>query len=63
MALSPPKSATWWIALILGALGVLMSVGEVSIRISRLPFPAKMDLWLVLAGLVLMLIATRFSKI
>ena len=52
MKLSPPKSITWRIALVLGMLGVLGCAGNVS-SLSQYAF------WPVVAGLVLMLVATR----
>lgn len=51
MKLTPPKVITWWIALVLGVLGLLGYTGNVA-GLSAYSF------WLVLAGLVLMLVAT-----
>lgn len=51
MKLTPPKVITWWIALVLGVLGLLGSTGSVA-GLSAYSF------WLVMAGLVLMLVAT-----
>jgi hypothetical protein len=48
---SAPKVITWWIALILGALGLLGYLGAIA-ALSPSAF------WLALAGLVLMLVAT-----
>jgi hypothetical protein len=48
---SAPKVITWWIALILGVLGLLGYLGNVA-ALSQYSF------WLVMAGLVLMLVAT-----
>ncbi len=56
MKLSPPKSITWWIALVLGALGLLGYSGNVA-GLSAYSF------WLVMAGLVLMLVATRVHNL
>jgi hypothetical protein len=52
MHLSPPQNITWWIAFVLGLLGVLGYLGNVA-GLSAYAF------WFVLAGLVLMLVATR----
>ncbi len=51
MKLSPPKVITWWIALILGVLGLLGYSGNMA-SLSAYSF------WLVMAGLALMLVAT-----
>jgi 4-hydroxybenzoate polyprenyltransferase len=47
-----PKATSWWIALILGVLGLLGYLGNVSTL-------REYAFWLVLAGLVLMLVATQ----
>jgi hypothetical protein len=52
MRLTPPKTITWWIALALGVLGLLGYLGSVA-GLGTYSF------WLVMAGLVLMLVATR----
>jgi uncharacterized membrane protein YtjA (UPF0391 family) len=52
MRLTPPKTITWWIALVLGVLGLLGYSGNVA-GLSAYAF------WLVMAGLVLLLVATR----
>lgn len=56
MKLSPPKSITWWIALVLGVLGLLGHLGSVA-GLSAYAF------WFVMAGLVLMLVATRVHNL
>jgi 4-hydroxybenzoate polyprenyltransferase len=48
---SAPKVITWWIALILGALGLLGYLGTIA-ALSPYAF------WLAFFGLVLMLVAT-----
>ena len=50
MRLSPPKVITWWIALILGFLGLLGFLGVIAGL-------AQYAFWLVAAGLALLLIA------
>jgi hypothetical protein len=52
MRLTPPKNITWWIALVLGLIGLLGYLGNVA-GLSAYAF------WFVMAGLVLMLVATR----
>ena len=50
MRLTPPKNITWWIALILGALGLLGYTGTIA---ALAPFA----FFLVVAGLILLLVA------
>jgi hypothetical protein len=50
--LTPPMAITWWLALVLGCLGLLGYLGSVA-------GPSPYSSWLVTAGLVLMLVATR----
>jgi len=52
MKLTPPKTITWWIALVLGVLGLLGYLGSVAGL-------STSSIWLVAAGLILMLVATR----
>ena len=52
MKLSAPKQVTWIVALILGLVGILANQGILSIVTPALGF------WLLVAGWVLMLIAT-----
>lgn len=54
MQLSPPKTAVWWIALILGVLGLLIELGTLSI-----PDLNPYGVWLIVLALVLMLVSTR----
>jgi uncharacterized membrane protein YtjA (UPF0391 family) len=56
MRLSPPKVITWWVAVVLGVLGLLGYAGNVA-GLSAYSF------WLVLAGLVLMLVATLIKNL
>jgi len=51
MKLTPPKVITWWVAVILGVLGLLGYMGNVA-ALSPYSF------WLVMAGLVLLVVAT-----
>ena len=54
--LSAPKVITWWIAVVLGALGILGHVGTVA-ALSQYSF------WLVTAGLVLLVLATLLKDL
>jgi len=56
MKLTPPKVITWWIAVILGVLGLLAYMGSLA-ALSTYAF------WLVLIGLVLMLVATLIKDL
>lgn len=47
MKLTPPKKLTFWIAVILGALGVIAKLGLVAVL-------APYAFWLVVAGLVIL---------
>jgi hypothetical protein len=50
--LTPPSTASWLIALIVGGLGILVHMGAVHVRLGVEPF------WLVGAGFLLLLIAS-----
>jgi hypothetical protein len=52
--LSAPKNLTWWISLVLGALGLIG--GLVSI-----PVLSALSMWLLVIGLALLLVATAIS--
>mgnify|MGYP001420553387 CR=1 FL=1 len=56
MKLTPPKVVTWWVALILGVLGLLGYWGQVA-ALNQYAFI------LVAAGLALMLIATLIKNL
>lgn len=51
MKLSEPRVITWWIAVILGVLGILGQVAAI-------PVLSGIAFWLVLAGLALLVLAT-----
>jgi hypothetical protein len=51
MKLTPPKVVTWWVAVILGVLGLLGHFGTVA-ALSQYAF------WFVTAGLALLVLAT-----
>ena len=52
MRLTPPSTASWLIALIVGGLGILIHLGAIHVRLGVEPF------WLVGAGFLLLLIAS-----
>jgi heme/copper-type cytochrome/quinol oxidase subunit 1 len=54
MKLSAPKVTTWWIAVILGALGILASFVTI-------PFLTGIAFWLVVVGLALLALATSIA--
>jgi hypothetical protein len=56
MKLTPPKVITWWVAVILGVLGLLGYMGTVA---ALKPY----DFWLVMAGLVLLVVATLIKDL
>jgi hypothetical protein len=57
MQLSAPKMITWIVALIVGVIGVLLTVGNISI----LAVPFGLGFWLVVIAFVLLLIATAMK--
>jgi hypothetical protein len=56
MRLRSPREVTWWIALVLGVLGVLFHAGIV--RVAGL---AEFAFWAVAIALGLLLVATRIK--
>jgi len=56
MRLSRPKDITWWIAVVLGFLGLLGHLGIIS-ALSGFAF------WLAFAGFLLLMIGTLFKNI
>lgn len=54
MRLSAPKVITWWVALIVGVVGILASLVAI-------PVLSGFAFWLVVIGFVLLLIATLIS--
>jgi heme A synthase len=56
MKLSRPKEVTWWIAVILGGLGLVAKLGV-------LPTLAGYAFWLVFAGFVLLVLGTLFKNL
>ena len=56
MPLSAPKQITWWIALIIGALGVIA-------HLVTIPVLSGLAFWLVVVALVLLLLATVIAAL
>ncbi len=54
MKLSPPKVITWWIAVIVGAIGLLG-------QLLSIPVIAPFAFWLVVIGFVLLALATAIQ--
>jgi hypothetical protein len=52
LRLTPPSTASWLIAVIVGGLGILIHVGAVHVRLGVDPF------WLVGAGFILLVVAS-----
>jgi hypothetical protein len=58
MKMSPPEGLTWWIALVLTALAVLMQQGILNIAAL-----APYTFWMVVIASVLLLVATRIHNL
>ncbi len=58
MKLTTPRTLIWLLSLALGVLGVLISLNFVTIH----GLASQHAIWLVVAGLGLMLFATMYSK-
>ena len=56
LKLNQPKVGTWWIAVILGAVGLLA-------KLVTIPVLTGLAFWLVLAGLVLLVLATYLKNL
>ncbi len=54
MNLSAPKNVTWWIAVVLGVLGILG-------HFAKLPFVTTYDFWFVVVGFVLLVLGTALE--
>ncbi|HET6823764.1 MAG TPA: hypothetical protein VFH34_14040 [Anaerolineales bacterium] len=54
MNLSAPKNVTWWIAVVLGVLGLLGNF-------VALPVIGGMSFWLLLLGFALLVVATAID--
>lgn len=56
MKLSKPKVITWWIAVIVGVLGILG-------HFASIPLASANDFWFVAVGFVLLALATYFKDL
>lgn len=56
MKLSAPKVITWWIAVILGVLGLIGHFGTIAVL-------SQYSFWLVAVGLVLLVLATLIKDL
>ncbi|MFP3854172.1 MAG: hypothetical protein ACLFWD_07760 [Anaerolineales bacterium] len=56
MRLSAPKVTTWWIAVVLGVLGLVGHLGTVDIL-------SEYSFWLVAAGFILLVLATLLNDL
>jgi hypothetical protein len=56
MKLSKPKNITWWIAVIVGVLGILANFVSI-------PVLSGLSWWLVAAAFVLLALATYFKNL
>lgn len=54
MKLNAPKTITWWVALILGVIGLIGSFVSI-------PVVSSIAFWLVVVGLALLLVANAVS--
>ena len=54
MRLSAPKQITWWIALIVGVVGIVVQV----MGLTLIAVPFGLGFWLVVIAFILLLIAT-----
>ena len=54
MKLNAPQKVTWWIALIVGALGILA-------HLVTIPVLSGFAFWLVVVAFVLLILATYFK--
>ena len=56
MKLSAPKQITWWIAVLIGLLGILA-------RFVKIPFVTTHDFWFVAVGFGILAVATYFKEL
>ena len=53
MKLNAPKQATWWVALLVGVLGVVANYADLGVLSDN-------KFWLVVVGFVLLILGTYF---
>jgi len=56
MRFNAPKNTTWWIAVILGVLGILATIISI-------PVISEYAFWFVAAGFILLALATYFKNL
>ncbi|MCJ7567364.1 MAG: hypothetical protein MUO58_07475 [Anaerolineales bacterium] len=56
MKLSAPRKVTWWVALIIGVVGILANFVTI-------PFLSGYAFWLVVIGFVLLVLATYLKDL
>ena len=56
MKLSAPKQITWWVAVVIGALGVLG-------QLVTIPVVSGLSFWFVTVGLVILILATLLKDL
>ena len=56
MKLSAPKNTTWWIALIVGVVGIIA-------KLVTLPVISGLAFWLVVVAFVILLLATYLKDL
>jgi len=57
MKLNAPKVSTWWIAVIIGVLGIVLRLGLVAVA----GLSASYSFWLVTIGFLLLVLATALK--
>lgn len=58
MRMNPPTGIIWWLSFVLGLLAVLAAL-----KVITVPALAAYTFWMAIAGLALMLAATRFRRL
>ncbi|MGB2894661.1 MAG: hypothetical protein WBB65_00680 [Anaerolineales bacterium] len=56
MKLNAPKQITWWVAVVIGALGVLG-------QLVAIPVVSGLSFWFVTVGLVILILATLLKDL
>ena len=56
MRLSPPKNITWWIAVILGVLGLLG-------KLTTIPIVTGLEFWFVFIAFAILVFATLLKNL
>jgi hypothetical protein len=56
MKLTPPKNITWWIAVVLGVLGLLG-------KITNIPIVTGLEFWFVFVAFAILVLATLLKDL